>query len=149
MWVAFGHHDRSSAIADDLRIFLVFSFLMSCAKLPGFGEFCDAHQLFLPLSCRFAPPDSPAHFPRDENSPRFLGITRQAARQGTFAQTSFLTFVGKSSAKTKSEGQNCLAFLSVFHFLPRAHNPEVAGSSPASATIRKALETCDSKAFFA
>ena len=62
------------------------------------------------------------------------GIGR--GRDGTFAKTCFETAVGEWSARTGNNPGSLLVFLVLWHFDSCAHNPEVVGSSPASATIK-------------
>ena len=53
---------------------------------------------------------------------------------GTFAETCFEQFVGEWSAKTRKQAGFSLVFFAFSHLDLCAHNPEVVGSSPASAT---------------
>ena len=66
------------------------------------------------------------------------GETGIGERNGdSFAKTCFESSVGEWSAKTGNRGWFLLDFLAFCQLDSCAHNPEVVGSSPASATIRK------------
>ena len=85
----------------------------------------------------FAPKIFPQTAPRLMGSPREVG--RQGSvreRDGTFAKTCLETSVGEWSARTGKNPCSLLVFLALWHFDSCAHNPEVVGSSPASATIK-------------
>ena len=73
--------------------------------------------------------------------PWLMGFPREVGRSGSavekdtnFAKTCFETAVGECSAKTGNHPGSLLVFLALWHFDSSAHNPEVVGSSPASAT---------------
>ena len=63
---------------------------------------------------------------------------RESATDGrnSFAKTCFSNFVGVSSAEKPQKVGLLITFLGVSDFLRYAHNPEVGGSSPSSATIK-------------
>ena len=65
-----------------------------------------------------------------------LGNFPLVTSAATVSQAAFWGSVGNSSAKNNSRGQNSLAFLAIPSQHSCAHNPEVAGSSPVSATIK-------------
>ena len=91
----------------------------------------------------------PQAFPRLMGFPREVGRSGSASgREGRFAKTWFETIVGEWSAKTGNHPGSLLVFLALWHFDSSAHNPEVVGSSPASATISQTLESSDSKVSF-
>ena len=76
-----------------------------------------------------------------QTAPRLMGFPREVGRQGstgerdtTFAKTCLDPSVGKWSARTGNNPGSLLVFLVLWHFDSCAHNPEVVGSSPASAT---------------
>ena len=54
--------------------------------------------------------------------------------RNSFAKTCFSNFVGVSSAEKPQKVGLLITFLGVSDFLRYAHNPEVGGSSPSSAT---------------
>ena len=73
--------------------------------------------------------------------PRLMGFPREVGRSGSakerkdsFAKTCFDTSIGEWSAKTGNHPGSLLVFLALWYFDSSAHNPEVVGSSPASAT---------------
>ena len=77
----------------------------------------------------------PQAFPWLTGFPREVGRRGSAGeRDATFAKTCFETAVGEWSAKTGNHPGSSLVFLALWYFDSSAHNPEVVGSSPASAT---------------
>ena len=77
----------------------------------------------------------PQVFPRLMGFPRGVGRSESArGRDGSFAKTCFETAVGEWSARTGKHPGSLLVFFALWHFDSSAHNPEVVGSSPASAT---------------
>ena len=80
----------------------------------------------------------PSVIPRLTGFPWEVGRSGSAGeRDATFAKTCFEMSVGEWSARTGNNPGSLLVFLALWHFDSCAHNPEVVGSSPASATIRK------------
>ena len=87
--------------------------------------------LGLPVAAKFFP----QAFPRLMGFPREVGRSGSArGRDGSFAKICFETSVGEWSARTGNNPGSLLVFLTLWHFDSSAHNPEVVGSSPASAT---------------
>jgi len=77
----------------------------------------------------------PLSFPGSRQSPwGFSGARKAVCKLAMFILLSLVTSVGKWSATTDHRIGNSLDLLAVCHLNPCAHNPEVAGSNPASAT---------------
>ena len=77
--------------------------------------------------------------------PLLMGFPREVGRSGSavekdtnFAKICFEIPVGEWSARTGKHPGSLLVFFALWHFDSGAHNPEVVGSSPASATISQA-----------
>ena len=101
------------------------------------------------LACRLLRRFFPKCFPRLMGFPREVGRSRSAReRDGNFAKTCFAVSVGKWSARTGNNPGSLLVFLALWHFDSCAHNPEVVGSSPASATISQASLSSGSEVSF-
>ena len=80
-----------------------------------------------------------------QTAPWPVGFPREVGRKGStggtdtsFAKACFEMSVGKWSARTGKNTGSLIACLALLEVDSSAHNPEVVGSSPASATIRKA-----------
>ena len=75
---------------------------------------------------------SVSHHSADSRELGRIGST--TGGRNSFAKTRFSNFVGVSSAEIPQKVGVLITFLGVSDFLRCAHNPEVGGSSPSSAT---------------
>ena len=123
-------------------------FFMVVRKNAGIREFLQ-RKLALAILVLTAPlpklSRSVSHHSADS---RELG-RRESATDGrnSFAKTRFSNFVGVSSAEKPQKVGLLITFLGVSDFLRCAHNPEVGGSSPSSATIKTTVFTSKTVVF--
>jgi len=117
-------------------IFAVFFyFYLSPENLRGIGEFCEGEPALLLIFLAFAMFVFPYAFPFVWGSFRNCCVFPcDAVALGNISRMLFRKFVCKSSAKMREKAQIFIACLSVCSHVSRAHNPEVVGSNPASAT---------------
>ena len=104
-------------------------------KQREFGNLGTGQLLCCRLSRQLPRRVFPADFPSPTGFPEIgLSFPSPAQQTGSLATALLRPSVGKWSAKTKPKGQNSLALLGIWREAICAHNPEVGGSSPPSAT---------------
>ena len=103
-------------------------------KQLGIWGFLQENLALLFLALLIQRPKNPFSLPqKTENPETVVDFPKAKLELGRLA-TDFLTcFVGKWSAKAKKKDEDAISFLAISDLLIRAHNPEVAGSSPVPA----------------
>ena len=118
----------------EIRLFCIYYDLTE--KLREFGNFCSGSWLWWCLFRHFRSRNIPERFPDAADIPGNCGRRGSADGMcGSFAKTCFSESVGVWSAKANPKVRFVIAFFVTLRNLRCAHNPEVGGSSPSSATI--------------
>ena len=125
------------------------------ASIRGSGEICGNLGILrsgggfaVPCVAGLANVFSQTLFPVSGISRHLYGHFAAGGQAGRLVRTAQKPPVGVWSARTQKKAHNSLAWVDSFHFLPISHNPEVVGSNPAPATIRKSSKSSDFEDFF-
>ena len=131
------------SLQDGAEILRNFAIIRITARLTGIREFCNS-TIFLPsLVSLFRGTIFPRHLSRlrgfPGNFPTRLSTFDHRAEGKRLAMATRKTSVGVSSPYPRQKVRNLIALFGISELLGRSHNPEVAGSSPASATKKSSF----------